>query len=312
MQTILGANGAIGTELARELTHYTSSIRLVSRNPKSVSSTDQLFPADLTDRAQVMKAVEGSEVVYITIGFQYSAKVWQQKWPTFMRNTIDACIAHNARLVFFDNIYMYDRNHLSNMTEETPIRPTSKKGEVRAQIAQMILDEVAAGKLNALIARAADFFSPKNSVLVEMVYKNLAKGKKANLFANANKLHNYTYSVDAAKGTAMLGNTPSAFGQVWHLPTSRVRLTGKQWVELIAKEMKVEPRYSVLPKWMMSLAGLFVPVIGEFKEMVYQYDRDYLFNSEKFEQQFGYHPATPEEMVRQLVAKEGIWSSLQY
>ncbi|HUW07188.1 MAG TPA: NAD-dependent epimerase/dehydratase family protein [Williamwhitmania sp.] len=208
MQTILGANGAIGTELARELTHYTSSIRLVSRNPKSVNPTDQLFPADLTDRAQIMKAVEGSKVVYITIGFEYSAKVWQQKWPTFMRNTIDACVTNNARLVFFDNIYMYDRDYLSNITEQTPVRPTSKKGEVRAKIAQMILDEVAAGRLNAVIARAADFFSPKNSVLVEMVYKNLAKGKKANLFANANKLHNYTYSVDAAKGRPCLAIHP--------------------------------------------------------------------------------------------------------
>jgi len=108
----------------------------------------------------------------------------------------------------------------------------------------------------------------------------------------------------------MLGNTPDAYGQVWHLPTSRVHLTGKQWVEMIAQEMNVKPRYSVLPKWMMSLAGLFVPVIGEFKEMVYQYDRDYLFNSEKFEQQFGYHPAPPEDMVRQMVAKEGVWANL--
>lgn len=35
MQTILGAGGSIGTELAKELINYTKDIRLVSRNPKS-------------------------------------------------------------------------------------------------------------------------------------------------------------------------------------------------------------------------------------------------------------------------------------
>jgi NAD dependent epimerase/dehydratase family enzyme len=34
MLTILGSGGAIGNELAKSLRHYTSDIRLVSRNPK--------------------------------------------------------------------------------------------------------------------------------------------------------------------------------------------------------------------------------------------------------------------------------------
>ena len=38
MQTILGANGTIGSVLAKELTNYTDKIRLVSRNPKKGES----------------------------------------------------------------------------------------------------------------------------------------------------------------------------------------------------------------------------------------------------------------------------------
>ena len=52
MQTILGANGTIGTLLAKELPAYTGEIRLVSRNPKKVNESDELFPADLTDAGQ--------------------------------------------------------------------------------------------------------------------------------------------------------------------------------------------------------------------------------------------------------------------
>ncbi|HUX96580.1 MAG TPA: hypothetical protein VMV47_12680 [Bacteroidales bacterium] len=48
VQTILGSGGGIGTPLARELKNYTGQIRLVSRNPKNVNESDELFPAEFT------------------------------------------------------------------------------------------------------------------------------------------------------------------------------------------------------------------------------------------------------------------------
>ena len=181
MQTILGANGTISLVLARELAAYTNKIRLVSRNPRKVNSTDELFPADLSNPAVVDQAVEGSDVVYLMVGFDYNIKVWEEKWPRLMRATINACIKHNARLVFFDNVYMYDINAIPHMTENSPYNPPSKKGAVRRQIAQMIMDEVKAGKLMALIARSADFYGPDNdkSFVIEMVYKNFRKGSRS-------------------------------------------------------------------------------------------------------------------------------------
>ncbi len=301
MQTILGANGVIGKGLAKELLTYTSDIRLVSRNPKVVNPKDQLMAADLTKAEQVDRAVAGSDIVYLVVGLEYNIRVWRAQWPVVMRNVIDSCKKHGAKLVFFDNVYMYDRNLMGNMIEETLIRPTSKKGEVRAQIASMLKKEMDAGTCNALIARSADFIGPANNMLVEVIYKNFAKGKKANWLSKTDKVHNFTNTLDAARGTAKLGNAPDAYGQVWHLPTSDVRLTGKDWITLFAKEMNVEPKFSALPNWMLGLIGLFVPVMKELKEMAYQYDRDYFFNSSKFNKRFNYTPITPEEGVKNLV-----------
>ncbi|MCW3111267.1 MAG: dependent epimerase/dehydratase family protein [Segetibacter sp.] len=298
MQTILGATGPIGTELAKELIRYTDKIRLVSRNPKKVNATDILLPADLTKAEDVDKAIAGSQIVYLTVGFEYNIKVWKRTWPALMRNVIEACKKYNCKLVFFDNVYMYDRDFLSDMTEETPVRPTSKKGEIRAEIAELLLSETKKGSLTALIARSADFLGPNNSVLIETVYKNFKKGKKANWFADANKVHNFTFYSDAAKGTAILGNSPEAYNQVWHLPTDKIRLTGKQWIELFARQVNVKPAYMVVPAWLAGILGLFVPIMKELKEMMYQYDRDYFFNSSKFEKAFNYKPIAPEEAVR--------------
>jgi nucleoside-diphosphate-sugar epimerase len=303
MQTILGANGTIGQVLARELLSYTDKIRLVSRNPRKVNESDELFPADLSNPEMVDRAVEGSEVVYLVVGLDYKLKVWEERWPKLMRAVLDACIKYNSRLVFFDNVYMYDINAIPHMTEESPINPPSRKGAVRKHIAQMLLDEVKAGKLLALIARSADFYGPDNekSVVMEIGYKNLKKGKRANWFINADKKHSFTFTPDAAKATALLGNTVDAFNQVWHLPSDKNILTGREFVDLFARELKVKSRVSVMPMWLIKLLGLFVPVLKEMPEMMYQYDRDYNFDSSKFEKRFKVNPTTYTEGIKLIV-----------
>ncbi len=303
MQTILGAGGAIGTDLAKELKKYTKAIRLVGRNPKSVNKDDDLFPCDLTVQEEVMNAVKGSEVVYLVAGLKYDTKIWQSTWPKVMENVINACKVHKARLVFFDNIYMYDPGHLSHMTEETLINPSSKKGKVRAALVRMIMDEVKNGSLEALIARSADFYGQgiTTSVLLETVYKNLKKGKKAIWFCSLNFKHSCTYTPDAAKATAILGNDKKAFGQVWHMPTAKNPMTGKEWIEAFAKEMKIKPRAQVVPIILIRLMGLFNPIMKEFVEMIYQYDRDYIFDSSKFEKAYNFKPTSYSEGISKIV-----------
>lgn len=303
MQTILGANGTIGTILAKELLTYTNKIRLVSRNPRRVNDTDELFAADLTRPGMVDKAVEGSDIVYLVVGLQYNAEVWEKSWPELMKATIQACIKHNARLVFFDNVYMYDKDAIPHMTEDSPINPPSRKGAVRKQIAEMLMNEVKAGRLMALIARAADFYGPgsENSFVSEVVYKNFKKGKAANWFSSVDKKHSFTYTPDAAKATALLGNTDDAYNQVWHLPTDKTSLTGKEFISIFAEEMKVKNRVSPMPLWLIKILGIFIPVMKEFPEMMYQYDRDYFFDSSKFDLRFNFKTTTYREGIRNMV-----------
>lgn len=303
MQTIIGSGGTIGTPLALELKKYTEHIRLVSRNPKKVNDTDELYPADMNDPGQLDKAIAGSEVVYVVIGFEYKLSVWQETWPVFMYEVVRCCKKHNARLVFFDNVYMYDKTAITFMTENSAINAPSKKGKVRQAIHEMILAETASGELTALIARSADFYGPanKNSALNLMVLDNLAKGKKAQAFGDIQKVHTYTFTPDAAKATALLGNTIDAFNQVWHLPTTKEKLTGEEWIRLIAAELNTAPRWQVIPVWMIRLLGLFMPMMREFPEMMYQYEQDYIFDSSKFEKKFGISATSPKDAVRIMV-----------
>lgn len=307
MQTILGAGGPIGIELAKALTAYTSKIRLVSRNPEKVNGNDQLLAADLLDRTNVFEAIQGSSIVYVTVGFPYNLKVWQDNWPKFIKYVIDACIEYKSKLVFFDNIYMYDANFLNGMNEETPINPPSKKGKIRAEIAAMIMDKVKEGQLEALIARSADFYGPRiknSSMLTEMVFKPLSIGKKANWLSSVNFRHSFTYTPDAGKATALLGNSAKAYNQVWHLPTANNPFTGKEWIETISKELGVKPRIQVASRLIIKILGLFMPLMREMPEMMYQYDRDYVFNSNKFESHFDFKTTSYLEGIKAIVKSD--------
>ena len=302
MQVILGAGGAIGNDLAKELLKYTGEIRLASRNPKKINDNDELVKCDLTKPNEVDAAVKGCKVAYLAAGVPYRLRDWQEQWPLIMKNVIDACKKHKTRLVFFDNIYMYHPDKLNPMTEETEIKPSSKKGQIRARIAQMVLDEIRTRKLEALIARAADFYGPgiTNSVFNEVVFKNLKAGKKANWFCSLNYLHNFTFTPDAAKATALLGNTDSAYNQVWHLPTVSP-ITGKDWIEKTANELGVEAKTQVASKFIIQIMGIFNPIMKEFVEMLYQWNRDYNFDSSKFETVFKIKPTSIDEGIRQIV-----------
>jgi nucleoside-diphosphate-sugar epimerase len=302
MQTILGAGGTISNELVKELVANNESFRLVSRNPKPVAGAE-IKAADLTDASSVLNAVEGSDVVYLLAGLQYNINVWREQWPKIMTNVIEACKHNNSKLIFFDNVYPYGLVK-GPMTEATPYNPNSKKGEVRAKIATQLMDEVKRGNLHASIARAADFYGPKNktSVLGFLVFDKFAKGKKAQWFLNVDTVHSFTFTPDAGKAVYMLSKNESSFDQVWHIPTAANPLTGKQYIERIAKAFGVEPRYMVLGKFMIRLVGLFDRNVKELYEMLYQNEYDYVFDSFKFEKAFSFHPTSYDEGI-EITAK---------
>ncbi|MCT4136109.1 NAD(P)H-binding protein [Elizabethkingia anophelis] len=136
MQTILGANGQIGEELARELKrNFTSDIRIVSRRAQKVNDTDEIFSADLSVREKAIEAVKGSEIAYFTLGLPISSDLWEKQFPVILRNVIDACKVNGTKLVFFDNTYMYPQDDRI-LTENTAFDPVGRKGRVRRQMAE--------------------------------------------------------------------------------------------------------------------------------------------------------------------------------
>ena len=299
LHTILGAGGAVGSQLLPVLQHK-ERVRLVSRKAQSTANVESIG-ADVTNYQQTLNAVKGSDVVYLLVGLAYDIRVWKEAWPKIMSNAIDACKASGSKLIFFDNVYMYGRvNGL--MTEETPFNPISKKGEIRAAIATQLLNEIKAGNLRASIARAADFYGPvgfATSVPNILVFKNLRKRSRAQWMVNAKTKHSFTYVPDAARALYMLANREDSFGQTWHMPTANNPLTGEAFIKEAARQMSTKDSYFVVSKGMMRIVGLFDRQIKELVEMAYQNEFPYLFDSSKFNRAFNFEPLSYQQGIKE-------------
>lgn len=288
MQTILGANGQIGREVAICLKEsFTNDIRLVSRKPQKVNDTDQLFSADLLDPQQALDAVAGSEIVYMTVGLPMDTELWVKQWPILMHNVIEACVTHGAKLVYFDNTYMYPQT-ATPQTEETPFLPNGAKGRVRAEIVNKLLEAMAQKRIQAVICRAPEFYGPgiTQSITNSTIIDNIKTGKKPKVFLRDDTLRSLIYTPDASRAMALLGNTPDAYGQTWHLPSDDQRLTYRQFIELAADIFKVDPDYTVIKNWQLKLGGLFNKTIRDAAELLPRYKVDNIFVSNKFKQRF--------------------------
>jgi len=307
MQTILGANGTIAKELAKELKrNFTSNIRLVSRQPQQVNDTDTLLSANLLDAHQTEEAVKGSDIVYFTVGLPVNGDLWEEQFPRMMRHVLDACEHHSAKLVFFDNTYMYPAQK-GLLTEETLFAPSGQKSQARATMTSMVLDAIASQRIEAVICRAPEFYGPlatpsfTNSLIVNPIFKE----RIPKVLINDQTLRTLIWAPDASKATALIGNTPEAYQQTWHLPCDDNRLTTQAFIELIAQLYGKPLEYKILSNAELLAQSVEKPQIKELLELLPRYHYDYLFDSSKFKHKFPkFKVTTYQEGIQYLIDEQ--------
>ncbi|MFC3756629.1 NAD-dependent epimerase/dehydratase family protein [Chryseobacterium tructae] len=288
MQTILGANGQIGEELARELKrNFTSDIRIVSRDAKKVNDTDEVFSADLSIREKAIEAVKGSEIAYFTLGLPISSDLWEKQFPLILQNVIDACKINGTKLVFFDNTYMYPQDGRV-LNENTVFDPVGRKGRVRRKMAEMVLREIESGELEAVICRAPEFYGPgkTQSITNTLVFNNIKEGKKLKVPLSTTKKRSLIWTPDASRATALIGNTPDAFGQTWHLPVDKSHPTYNEFIGMASGIYGKDLKYSAVPKFIFRIGALFNKQVKELLELLPRYEHDNIFDDSKFRARF--------------------------
>lgn len=286
MHAILGGSGNVGVLLSKYIINKGEVVVSVGRTIPENDKLDgcEYKTADYNLVSSIVASIEGAKYVYLLVGLPYNADIWQQQWPQLMENVIEACHQTGAKLIFFDNVYMYGKAPSDGvLTETLGFNPVSKKGEARAGIASYLLSKISEGYLNGLIARCADFYGKnlENSVLGKRFVDQLKLGN-LELMGNKDTIHTFTYVNDIPPALYALAHDETNNGETFHLPTTKELLTQYQFGQLFAKHLGIQIKKTTEVKgFTLFIFGFFAPVLKEFKEMMYQFESNYIFNCNK-------------------------------
>jgi nucleoside-diphosphate-sugar epimerase len=280
-------------------------VTLVNRRGRVVESLPAgvtVVAGDLTDPATVARLAAGAEVVFTTAQPVYTE--WPQGWPLLAQSLIEGIAQSRARLVFVDNLYMYGATGGQPLREELPHAATGRKGKVRAQVATALLDAHRAGRLQVTIGRASDFFGPRGTdtaVFGERFFSAAFAGKPVDVFGDPALPHTYTYLPDFARGLITLSRHHEAYGRAWHTPNHQTVST-LEMIRLFEAELGQTLKTRTISPLMLTLAGLFAPIVREMKEMRYEFEEAYIVDDSQFRAAFGAQTTPLPDAVRATVA----------
>lgn len=299
---VIFGTGPAGSTLAQLLHAQGKQVKVINRSGKATLPEGvSIVAGDILDSAQVRTLCAGATVVYHCANVPYPQQI--ELLPRFTANILEGAARAEARLVVLDTIYGYGPTHGTPMTEATPFAPSTRKGRMRAQLAQTYLTAHDAGTVQVTLGRAADFFGPRvlNSAMGDRVFPFAVANQPIQLLGNLDLPHSYSYIGDVARGLATLGTEAAAVGKAWLLPVANPPVTQREMAQIIGTALGYSVHIQRLPKLAIQAFGLFDANMREFTEMFYQYTEPQIVLSQAFEQTFGYGATPLEEAVRTTI-----------
>src|SRR5919106_820342 len=291
LQVVFGT-GAIGGALIEELHTNRKRVRAVNREGAAdVPNGVEVAGGDASNVDFTKEVSADAGVVYFCLHPPYTK--WPELFPRLQNAVLSGAAAAGAKFVAIENLYMYGPTGGEPLSEDLPHAATTRKGLVRAQMANDLMAAHKEGRVRVAVGRASDYFGPHGliSAMGERVFSSALRGKKAQVIGDPDQPHTYSYLPDIAKGLAILGHRTEADGQVWHLPNAPT-LTTRQVIDQVYASLGTEPGIQAMPRWMVNLVGLFNGNVRELKEMLYEFEEPFVVDHSRFEAAFGNH-ATP-------------------
>jgi len=309
LHVVFGA-GQVGHPLAERLLAAGKRVRIARRSSGHVPADCEVVLGDAADAAFCISAVRGAAAVYHCMNPPYDHRIWAQLLPRYMENLIAAASAAGARLVVLDNVYMLGRPNGSPLNEDTPMNPCSRKGEIRARVAERLFEAHRRGEVVATTGRASDFYGPGGTQtgLGDFFWPRAFSRKTVYSPFALDAVHTYHYIPDVAAGLATLGCADAdVYGKPWMLPCTPA-VTLRELASRLQVTLGFPVKIAQMPRWLLKAAGFFTPIMRELDEMAYQWDEPFVVDDRRFRERFHVEP----EAVDVAAAATVAWARQHY
>lgn len=246
---VLGSSGGFGGQVAKALQGAGWTVRRYQRG------------TDMT------AAAKGAQL--IVNGLNPPAyHNWDQLIPEITAQALAAGKASGATLLVPGNVYNFGMEP-GPWNAETPHRPVSRKGRIRAEMEARYRAAAEQGQRTILL-RGGDFLLPEASQMLmnRVILGKLAKGIVTTL-GDPGALHAYAFLPDMARAAvqlATLGEGLPAYadipfaGHAFTISDLAVRIS-----RLTGRPMRIKP----FPNWLFTVTSPFWELARELREMLY-------------------------------------------
>lgn len=301
---VIGA-GQIGAPVVARLRALGHPVTWLSRTrPAAVADGVQHLSVDARDADAVSQAVKGMHAVIAAVNpATYDAEVWARELPPLHAGIFAGVARAGTRLVLLDALYLYSLDH-GPLSPSTPQEPSTQKGAIRKQLADMLAVAQRETGLRGSVLRAPDFWGPGlHSALVSTaVLDGLRDGKRPLLVGNPDATHAFAYRDDVVDALIHLALADrDVEGQVFHAPVLHV--TPRELLSALTEALHVDVRPRVAPRWVLRLAGLFDASTGGLVEMLPQWEQPYRVDDRAYCERFGAQATTLLDGVKAMVAR---------
>jgi nucleoside-diphosphate-sugar epimerase len=299
---VLGA-GPVGRAIVTALVARGRRPIVVTRSGTALDGADARR-ADLNDPAQARTALAEATIVFSTAQPAYHR--WVEEFPALQASIVQAAQAADAPLIVAENLYGYGP-HDGPLTEDVPMRPTTRKGMVRAEMWRALHDASTNGELEMAVVRASDFVGPgvEGSAFGTRFFEPLRRGRPAQTMGDVDALHSVTFVPDFGEALVRVGEDDTAWGRAWHAPCAPA-VTQRRLAELAAASIGQRGAIKSAPTWMVRGVGLFVKPVREMVEMAYEFDADFVVDSSAFTDHFGTVATPLDEALAAVMHAEAV------
>ena len=272
---ILGANGRLGTAAAHAFDAAGWRVQAQVRRAPSTGLPATVVPLRLalTDTAALAEAACAARVVIHAVNPAYTR--WDAEAMPALQAGLDLAERLGAHFMLPGNVYNFGAGMPALLGEDTPQRPTTRKGEIRVAMERLIEQRTAGGRFTASVLRAGDFFGAgTGNWFDQAIVKSLRAGKL--VYPGPRDLtHAWAYLPDLAQAFVRLAQQPqhTPFA-CWHFEGHT--LTGNELLAVIeaqAAALGLAParglKHGSLPWSLITAIGMVVPLWRELARMRY-------------------------------------------
>ncbi len=298
---VIFGTGPLGKWTGSELIKQGKQVRLINRSGKTdrLPEGAEIVAGDAYDVNKNIELTKGAAVIYQCAQPLYYE--WAEKFPRFQSAIMQAAETNKSKFIVADNLYMYGDTHGGPIREDLPYQAHTKKGKVRGEMANVVMEAHRTGKIRAAIGRASNFFGPDDHAVTDIAIRPALLGKSINLLGRLDQPHTFSYAPDFGKLLATLGTREDALGQIWFTP-SPAPITQNELVKIMEAELGKPVKVLAAGTVLMSFLGLFSPVMRETVEMMYEWTQPFIMDSSKAEKAFGWKGTSLVTAIRETLA----------